>query len=415
MRALNRLSASFVKSPRPGQHHDGGGLYLSIRERDGHVYRSWLFRWRDPAGREHLNGLGSLNVIGLATARQKAAELRAQIGRGDFPSPRRKRTSGLPIENLLLKNMTFDECAKRYGADKRAGWRTARHAKSWQSMITRYASPRIGRVPVGEITMMMVKEVLIPIWTAKPVTANRVRVRIEAVLDWAAAHQLRSGDNPARWRGHLANVLPAIGKVHTQKHLPAMPYAQIGVFVAKLRQQHGADAAALELAILTAARTKEVLLATWNEIDLESEVWTVPADRMKMEKPHRVPLSPPALAILKRMAAKRENEFVFPGKIRPWLRHSALLDLLNRLLGNTDITVHGFRSSFRDWASEQTSFPPELAEAAIAHQRGNAAERAYARSDLFDKRRRLMDAWAEYCEQTSAAGEIVPLRRPIPA
>jgi integrase len=307
--------------------------------------------------------------------------------------------------------LTFDQCVERYLADKRAGWRSVKHAEQWRDTLAVYASLILGKVPVDRVTMLMVKEVLSPIWTTIPVTAGRVRARIENVLDWATAHGLRTGDNPARWKGHLANVLPPPAKLHRKKHLAAMPYTEISSFLALLRQDTGSTAsAALEFAILTAARSGEVLGARWDEIDVERAVWVIPGERMKGGREHRVPLSAPALAVLERMAARRESQFVFPGHSKQILSHNTLY-LLIRRFGRGDCTTHGFRSSFRDWAADQTSFSREVAEAALAHVRGDETERAYARTDLFEKRRRLMAAWSEYCGQPSGAGEVVPLRR----
>jgi integrase len=255
-----------------------------------------------------------------------------------------------------------------------------------------------------------------PIWTAKPETASRVRGRIESILDWATARGYREGENPARWRGHIENLLPKKTKVRQVEHLAALPYREIGTFMEELRQQDGTAAHALEFAILTAARTGEVIGALWNEINVPEKLWTIPAGRMKAGKEHRVPLSSAALAIVEKMAALRSGEFVFPGgKAGRPLSNMAFLMLLRRM-GRYDLTAHGFRSSFRDWAAECTGFPAEVAEMALAHAVGDKVEAAHRRGDLFQKRRQLAETWAKFCASASIVGRVVPLRaRAAPA
>jgi integrase len=294
-------------------------------------------------------------------------------------------------------------------AAHRAGWRNPKHAAQWKATLATYASPVLGKLPVQAADVGLVMKVLEPIWATKPETAGRVRGRIEAVLDWAAARRYRTGENPARWKGLLDKLLPARSKVRKIEHHAALPYDELAAFLVALRAQEGTSARALEFAILTAGRTGEVIGARWDEIDTRPKVWTVPPDRMKGGREHRVPLSDAALTILDRMAAVRENDFVFPGDRRAGLSNMALLMTLRRM-GRDDLTAHGFRSTFRDWAGNETHFPRELAEAALAHVVGDKAEQAYRRSDALEKRRRLMDAWASYCSKPTATGTVVTLR-----
>ena len=269
------------------------------------------------------------------------------------------------------------------------------------------ASPTLGRLPVAAIDTDLVVKVLQPIWEKKPETASRVRGRIEAVLDWATAKKLRQGDNPARWQGNLEHLLSE--RPRAISHLAALPYAEIGAFLAELRRRDGVAARALEFTILTAARSGEALGARWDEIDMRARLWTVPAARMKRDREHRVPLSTTAMAVLERMAKIRESEIVFPGNQRAVLSNHSMLVILKRM-GRESLTVHGFRSSFRDWAAERTNFPNEMLEMALAHTVSDKVEAAYRRGDMFDKRRTLMDAWAKYCAKPAApTGEVVPL------
>jgi integrase len=273
-----------------------------------------------------------------------------------------------------------------------------------------YVSPVFGSFPVQSIDVALVMKALEPIWTSKPETAGRVRGRIERVLDWATVHGLREGDNPARWRGHLDKLLPSRAKVRKVKHHTALPYAEVGVFMAELRPREGIAARALELLILTAARTSEVLGAQWEEVDLDARIWTVPGERMKGGREHRIPLSDAALAVVQGMQAVRQNDLVFPGaRDRKPLSNMALLSVLRRM-GRGELTAHGFRSTFRDWAAERTNFSPEVVEMALAHVVSDKVEAAYRRGDLFEKRRRLMEAWAGFCAKLGRAGGAVAQR-----
>jgi len=285
----------------------------------------------------------------------------------------------------------------------------AKHRQQWKSTLNTYCSPVFGKVSVQAIDVALVTKVLEPIWATKPETASRLRGRIEAILDWAKVRSLRTGENPARWRGHLDHLLPAPNKVRKVKHHAALPYEQVGALMIQLRECDGIAARALEFAILTAARTNEVIGTRWDEIDFAAKVWTVPESRMKAYREHRVPLSDAALAILQAMRSLRQNEYVFAGDRRSVLSNMALLMTLRRM-GRGDVTAHGFRSTFRTWAAERTGFPREVVEAALAHAIGNKVEAAYQRGDMFEKRRRLMHAWGQFCVDVLSAGKIVPLR-----
>jgi len=292
----------------------------------------------------------------------------------------------------MAKTMTFRACAEAYINAHRSGWRNPKHAAQWPATLETYVYPHFGSLPVQAVDVGLVLKAVEPRWTEKPETASRVRGRIESVLDWATARGYRQGENPARWRGHLENLLPPPSKVRPVKHLAALPYAEIGGFMAELRQQEGVAARALEFAIRTGARTGEVIGARWAEINVAEKLWIVPADRMKAGKEHRQPLSDTTLTIVEKMAAIRQGDYVFPGgeAERP-ISNMAMLMLLRRM-GRGDLTTHGFRSTFRDWAAECTNFPAEVAEMALAHTVGDKLEAAYRRGDMFEKRRELIAA-----------------------
>ncbi|MCH5374054.1 MAG: site-specific integrase, partial [Planctomycetes bacterium] len=307
-----------------------------------------------------------------------------------------KSNRRLRDELEAAKSKSFDECAAAYIAAHEVGWRNPKHRQQWRNTLSTYASPVIGRLPVADIDTDLVMRVLEPIWTSKPETAGRVRGRIESILDWAATRGYRTGENPARWRGHLDHLLPKRSKVRRVRHHPALPYSEIGGFVAGLRDMDSVAARALEFVILTAARTGEVLGVRWDEVDFETGVWTIPAERMKNGREHRVPLSRAALDVLESVRPLRRNDYVFPGNRPKRPLSNMALTMLLRRMGHDGITVHGFRSTFRDWAAEQTSAPREVAEMALAHTIGDSVEAAYRRGDLFEKRRDLMASWAEF-------------------
>ncbi len=406
-RGRDKLSAAKVaKHTKPGYLLDGGGLYLQIAPRASRepgggpgswVTKCWTFRYRDRVtGKLREMGLGPLADVSLSKAREKAAELRDILRDGKDPlAERTARKAAQRAE--VAKAMTFDQAAEACIADKRAGWKNAKHADQWTNTLATFASPLIGSLPVSDIDLALVRKVLDPIWISKNETASRVRQRIESVLAWATVSGYRSGDNPARWRGHLDHLLSKPSKVQIREHHAALPYGEVADFLASVRNHHGIAALALEFTILTAARTGEVINARWEELDLEKGIWTVPASRMKAGKEHVVPLSPRAAAIVKELGRVKVGPFVFPGtKEESPLSNMAMAALLKRM-GRADITVHGFRSSFRDWAGEQTSFARELIEHSLAHQLRDKAEAAYARSTMVDRRRELMVAWEKAC------------------
>jgi integrase len=378
---------------------DGRGLYLRIGPAGN---KSWIYRFA-LGGKTRDMGLGPYPDVPLAEARERAATQRKL--RLDGQDPIAARQAGQQLEKLgAAKAMTFKACAEAYIASHRAGWKNPKHAAQWPATLAAYVYPIFGSLPVETVDLGLVMKAIEPIWSEKPETASRVRGRIESVLDWATARGHRKVENPARWKGHLDNLLPARSKVRRVEHHAALPYPEIADFMAKLRQRGGTAAPALEFAILTAARTGETIGAGWDEIDLEAKVWTVPAARMKAGREHRVPLSGAALKILERMAATRHGDFVFPGGRagRP-LSNMAFLTTLRRM-GHRGLTAHGFRSTFSDWCAEQTNFPSEVREMALAHAVGDKVEAAYRRGDLFQKRRALAEAWAQFCarEKTDA-------------
>lgn len=405
-RGLHKLSALQVsKAKEPGYYGDGGGLWLQVTSNGG---KSWVFRYSF-GGKVREMGLGGLIAIGLADARDLAAEGRRKVALGVDPIEARKlaRTASAAATAKLV---TFDAAAEEYIEGHRAKWRNAKHAEQWTNTLATYASPVIGVLPVSSIETAHVLRIIEPIWLTKTETASRVRGRIEAILDWCTVREYRAGDNPARWRGHLDHVLPAPGDVAKVENHAALPYAKIGEFMQQLRAQPGTSARAVEFIILTASRTTEAFHAKWSEIDLAAKLWTVPPERMKSGRQHRVPLSDAALRVIAGSAAEQGSEFVFTGaKERRPLSNMAGLALLRRM-GHEGLTVHGFRSTFRDWAAEQTNFPREVAEAALAHVVKDKTEAAYQRGDLLEKRAKLMQAWADYCARPVKAAEVIPMK-----
>jgi integrase len=357
-------------------------------------------------------GLGSLADFSLKEARDRAKAKRQLLADGIDPLDQRKSDAAAQAL-AAAKAITFSEAAKTYFDQHERKWRNAKHRAAFLSTLTEYAFPKIGKLAVADVDTGQVLKVIEPIWQVKTETANRVRGRIEQVLDWATVRGYRAaGDNPARWRGHLSNVLPARGEIQKVEHHPALPYTEIGEFIAGLHDRQGTAAAALEFLILTAARTGEVIGARWDEIDLTGKVWTVPAGRIKGGKQHRVPLTDRALEILKALPREHGNSFVFIGpRSGGGLSHMAMALVLTRMKRD-DITVHGFRSTFRDWAAETTGYPNHVVEMALAHAIGNAVEASYRRGDLFDKRRKLMAEWARYCSSPplKKSAKVVPLR-----
>jgi integrase len=392
LRAIERLSARTVASLKePGKYPDGAGLYLQVATGGS---KSWIFRYR-VGPREREMGLGSLLTVSLAEAREAALQARKLRHKGIDPIEARQ-SADLERKAEAARAMTFDEAVTAYLKTRTGVHENAKHAAQWPSTLKTYASPHFGKVPVNRVDTPMIISALEKIWTTKTETASRVRGRIERVLDWATVSGLRQGENPARWKGHLDMLLPAKSKVARVEHHTALPFAEVSDFMTTLRAQAGQAARALELTILTAARTSEVIEATWKEVDLEAGVWTVPAERMKAKKEHRVPLCAAAVALLKSMSAGGADTPLFEGQRagRP-LSNMAMLKMLERM-GRKDLTVHGFRSTFRDWAAESTAYPNEVVEMALAHTVSNKVEAAYRRGDLFEKRRALMEDWGKY-------------------
>lgn len=404
-RRLNRLTAKAVEQQkRAGYWPDGGGLYLQVSSTRT---KSWIFRFT-LRGKAREMGLGSLNAFGLAEARERAQAARKLVADGIDPIEAR-RTARAQVALAEAKSITFAKCAGAYIAAHRAKWTNAKHASQWTNTLQTYCDA-FNALPVQSVDTALVLKALEPIWTTKAETASRVRARIEAVLDWATVRGYRAGENPARWRGHLDKLLPALRKNGRVKHHPALPYGNIAAFLAELRKQDGVAARALEFTLLTAARTSETIGARPEEFDLAECVWTIPGSRMKAGKEHRVPLSARAVAIVQAQL-QRGAQYVFPGPRddKP-LSGMAMLMTLRRMKRG-DLTVHGFRSTFRDWAAECTGYPREVAEMALAHTVSDRVEAAYRRGDLFAKRRRLMADWARYCAQSAKDEKVTPIRK----
>jgi integrase len=403
-RQVHRLSARAVETKkRPGYYADGGGLYLQVGLT---LTKSWIFRYTLKA-RAHEMGLGSLLDVSLAQARAKASECRLKLADGIDPlTAKKERTLQARLDKA--STITFRHCAEKYIAAHRSSWNNARHAAQWKNTLDTYAVPSIGHLAVKDVDTALVIRVLEPIWTKKPETASRVRGRIEHILDWARVMGYRTGENPARWRGHIDKLLASTARSRRDNHHAALPYDEIGSFISDLRRLEGTSPQALEFCILTAARTGEVIGARPDELDLEKGLWTVPAKRMKGGREHRVPLSSRAIEIVR---AQPKGDYVFPGmnEGEP-LSNMGMLVLLRRM-GRDDVTVHGFRSTFRDWAAERTNYPNHVLEMALAHAIGDKAEAAYRRGDLFEKRRRLMLDWAKYCEMPSSQGKVVSIKK----
>ncbi|MBA2352290.1 MAG: integrase arm-type DNA-binding domain-containing protein [Burkholderiales bacterium] len=409
MAKVNRLQPIRLSKLRErGYYADGGNLYLQVSD---FGTKSWVFRFT-LNGKPREMGLGSLTTFDLADARVKARACRKLLDDGIDPIEERKARR-LEAKLAAANNMTFAQAALAYIDAHKAGWKNAKHASQWTNTLQTYSGPVFGGLPVQAIDTGLVMRVLGSIWNEKPETASRLRGRIESILDWATVRGLRSGDNPARWKGHLDKLLPARTKVKAVKHHAALPYQKMAGFMAELRQQHGIASLALEFLILTATRTGETIGARPEEFDLNEKVWTVPAQRMKSKRLHRVPLSPRALAIVESLIKAGEGDYVFAGKSpKKPLSNMAMLSLLKRM-GYETITAHGFRSSFRDWAAEQTNVARDVAEAALAHTLSDKVEAAYRRGDLFEKRRLLMNQWAKHCQAEKGSGKVIALGRAI--
>lgn len=394
-RATNKLTDAACKAAsKPGLLSDGGGLYLAVKPSGA---KSWAFVWK-ASGKRREMGFGPYPAVKLARARALAADAREAIAEGRDPIAEKRKE----------EEPTFGEAADAFLASNETAWRNEKHRAQWAMTLGTYAKPMRGR-KVSEIGTDDVLGVLTPLWQKRPETASRLRGRIERVLDFARAKGWREGENPALWRGHLKAILPARQKL-TRGHHAAMPYRAVPDFLAQLAGRDAMAARGLAFLILTAARSGEVLGATWDEFDLEAGIWTIPANRMKAGQLHRVPLSKPALGIIAALSEARVSDFVFPGQKPNRPLSGMAFEMLLRRMQAGAFTVHGFRSAFRDWAGDETSFPREVAEQALAHRVGDATERAYRRADALERRRKLMEAWASYCT-AAPAGNVVQLSR----
>ncbi len=415
-RQLERLTALQVKKlNKPGLYGDGGGLTLQITQAG---VKSWLYRYMIE-GKPFGMGLGPLHTVSLSDARQKALDARKLVLNGINPLTAKKQRK-IAASLADAKMMTFDQCAEAYILAHKAGWKNAKHVDQWTNTLKTYASPVFGQLPVAEIDTGLVVKCLAPIWESKTETASRVRGRIESVLGWATTSGYRTGENPARWKGHLENLLATISKTSRTKNHPSLPWQHIGAFMLALLAREGVAARAVEFAILTACRSGEVRGARWSEFDLAGKLWTIPAERMKAKREHQVPLSDAALALLASLPKDDNVEVVFAGTKGQPLSDMSLTAVIRRMNGDEKpvwidasgdvITVHGFRSTFRMWAAETTNYPREVAEHALAHQLPNAVERAYQRGSQFAKRAALMSDWATYCGTVQKCVTVLPIR-----
>jgi integrase len=396
------------KLKRPGRYGDGHGLYLQVLSPSN---RSWLLRF-ERNGRERWMGLGPLHTFTLKEARERARKARQQLADGIDPLvAKQEQAAQQRLE--AAKAMTFGQCVEQYLETHDLAWKNQKHAAQWRMTLTKYCKV-ISNLPVKDIDTDLVMRVLSPLWKTRTETAKRLRGRIERVLAWAKGRGLRSGENPARWDGHLDEMLAAPGKVAPVRHHPALPFTELPAFLTELRQREGISAKALEFLILTAARTGEVMGARWSEIDLAAKVWTIGAERMKARKEHKVPLSDRAVKILQSLPREDGNPYLFiGGKKGAPLSNMAMLELMKGM--RPGYVPHGFRSTFRDWAAERTNYPNHVIEMALAHKIGDKVEAAYRRGDLFDKRRKLMDAWSQYCtaKPVEAGAKVVALSRKV--
>ena len=390
--SIEKLTAcQVIRILNPGKYGDGGGLYLQVTRT---VVKSWVFRF-SLDGVEHYMGLGPLHGVPLKDAREEARKARAMLAKGIDPLQAR-RMQKTQEKVSPSRHKTFDECARDYIESHKAGWKNPKQVVQWKNSLQNHASPCFGKLDVREIDTARVLQALTPLWATKTETALRLRERIERVLSFAAILGYRGGDNPARWPGHLQELLPPPSRLKKVRHHPAMPYREIAGFFSRLGREQGLGAPMLAFTILTAARTSEVLMARWTEIDFDERVWTIPPERMKSARQHRVPLSGAALAILRRQSGLHPV-WLFPGKNKDGASNTSILRDTLRRMNRADVTVHGFRSSFRVWAAERTAYPKEIAELALAHRVGSQVEAAYQRSDLFEQRRDLLRDWALWC------------------
>lgn len=397
-----KLAAISLNKLKDGWHNDGQGFYLFVRG----ASKTWVFRYVGHDGRRKHMGLGSLQAVTLARAREAARELRAKLKDPvSSVDPLVARRASLKAWQLdVAKSITFEVAAKTYLESHREGWSNPKHAQQWENTLRTYVFPVFGQLPINTIDTALVMKCLEPIWQTKRETASRIRGRVESVLDWAKVRGFREGENPSRWRGHLDKLLSP--RKMAQNHYAALEFKHMQGFMADLRKRDGFGARALEFTILTAARSGEVRGATWREIDFEERLWIVPSSRMKAKKEHRVPLSDAAMAILFAMPREEDkpDNIIFANNKGGALSDMSLTAVLKRM--KVDVTAHGFRSTFRDWAAERTSHSPEAIEMALAHTIRNQVEAAYRRGDLLEKRRQLMDDWDSFCSKNTSANVI---------
>lgn len=409
----NALTVKSVQNLKEaGKYLDGSGLYLQITKAG---VKSWIYRFDLNKKRREM-GLGGVEILTLSEAREACAESRKLLKQGIDPIEHRnaqKAAEDLAKEEAKLResqneyeSITFKQCADEYIGKKEAEWGNAKHRQQWRNTLRDYVHPHVGHIRVGEVDRSAVLECLNPIWTTKTETATRVRQRIESIIDYAKAMDYRTGDNPAAWKGCLEPILPKPSKLKKTEHHKALPYDQISSFISELKGQEGMGALALQFTILTATRTSEVLNAEWSEIDLAKKLWIIPKERMKAGIEHRVALSSQAISLLE--SVPKLNDYVFAGLKEGKPLSNLAMTMVLRRMERTDITVHGFRSTFRDWIAEQTHYPARVAETALAHQLKDGAEKAYQRGDLIKKRFEMMEAWAAYCYSHKAS--VVRLR-----
>lgn len=404
-KTINRLSAIKVsKTNKAGWYADGAGLYLQVSKTGS---RSWVYRY-EIAGKERRHGLGSYPTQSLDDARTDADRCRKLRRQGIDPIEYKKqKNANQRLDNA--KAFTFKQCALSYIDSHKLGWKNPKHEMYWRNTLETYAYPIIGELSVQHVDTGLVLAVVEPLWGTKTETASRIRQRIENILDWAKVRGYREGENPARWRGHLSTQLPERSKVQKVKHFPSMPYAKLPIYFNELRQVNTIAAKALAFTILTATRATEARECRWSEIDIKEKTWTIPPERMKGGNEHRIPLPDETLKILKEIKGY-DSELLFPGiKHGQSISEATIRKLLRK--SHDGLTVHGFRSSFRDWCAEMTAYPREVAEAALAHTLGNATEAAYQRGDLFAKRFKLMNAWSTYCTTDKVESEVIPINK----
>ncbi len=399
MRQLHKLNAIGIKNEKnKGLYSDGGGLYLQV---SAYGTKSWIYRFTLNKKKRDM-GLGPFPDISLAQAREEAQKRRKQVLAGIDPIESRKAEKQA-LQAETAKTISFKECADKYISSHSVAWKNLKHIRQWTSTLETYVYPHIGELSVSDVDIGLVLKVLEPIWNEKSETASRIRGRMESILDWATARKYREGENPARWKGNLDTLLPSRNKVQKVKHHKALPYSEMSDFMQELRKQDSVSALGLELLILTATRTGEVIEAKWSEFDLQNALWIIPETRMKAGKEHRVPLSGDALNVLRKLQEIQQSEYLLAGQGgKGHLSNMAFLQLLKRM-GHKGITAHGFRSTFKDWATERTNYPNEVSEMALAHTVGNKVEAAYRRGDLFEKRVRIMREWSNFFQTKSVA------------